>query len=146
MDELILQLKKVLANEFAFYLKAHQFHWNVEGSDFYQYHGLFGAIYEEVFESIDILAEQIRALGAYSPGSFTRFSELTEIEDQIEIPSSRSMIEKLLVDNAIVLASLERCFHLAEEQHRHGLSNVIADRQDAHSKHGWMLTATLKNR
>lgn len=146
MDELVQALKKVLANEFAFFLKAQNFHWNVEGPDFYQYHGLFGSIYEEVYGSIDVLAEQIRALGAYSPGSFARFSELSDIEDQVEIPSSKSMIEKLLVDNTIILEQLERCFELAEANHKHGLSDVIAARQDAHAKHGWMLSATLKNR
>jgi starvation-inducible DNA-binding protein len=146
MDELVQSLKKVLANEFAFFLKAQNFHWNVEGPDFFQYHGLFGTIYTEVYGSIDVLAEQIRALGAYSPGSFKRFSELADIEDQIEIPSARSMIEKLLTDNTVISAQLEQCFELAEANHKHGLSDVIAARQDAHAKHGWMLTATLKNR
>lgn len=146
MDELVRTLKKVLANEFAFFLKAQNFHWNVEGPDFFQYHGLFGSIYEEVYGSIDVLAEQIRALGAYSPGSFARFSELSDIEDQVEIPSARAMIEKLLVDNTIVLELLERCFELAEANHKHGLSDVIAARQDAHAKHGWMLSSTLKSR
>ncbi len=146
MDELIQELKKVLANEFAFFLKAQNFHWNVEGPDFFQYHELFGKIYTEVYDSIDVLAEQIRALGAYSPGSFTRFQQLADIEDQVEIPSSKSMMEILLADNDKIQANLERCFELAEAQHKHGLSDVIAGRQDAHAKHGWMLRATLKNR
>ena len=146
MDELITALKRVLANEFAFFLKAQNFHWNVEGPDFFQYHELFGTIYTEVYGSIDVLAEQIRALGAYSPGSFTRFSQLSDLEDQVEIPVARSMIEKLLTDNLVVLESIELCFELAERNHKHGLSDALAARQDAHSKHGWMLTATLKNR
>jgi len=146
MEELVVALKRVLANEFAFFLKAQQFHWNVEGPDFLQYHELFGKIYSEVYGSIDMLAEQIRALGAYSPGSFSRFAQLTDLEDQIEIPNARSMMEKLLTDNTVVLASIEQCFELAERNHKHGLSDVLAARQDAHSKHGWMLTATLKQR
>lgn len=146
MDELTAALKRVLANEFAFFLKAQNFHWNVEGPDFFQYHELFGTIYTEVYGSIDVLAEQIRALGAYSPGSFTRFSQLSDLEDQVEIPAARSMIEKLLTDNLIVLESIELCFELSERNRKRGLSDALAARQDAHSKHGWMLASTLKNR
>ena len=122
------------------------FHWNVEGPDFPQYHGLFGQIYDEVFGSVDVIAERIRTLGAYAPGSFTRFSQLADIEDQVEIPSARSMMEKLITDTDIVQASIKQCYDLAEQVGNHGLSNLMAERQDAHAKHLWMLTATLKNR
>lgn len=146
MDELVQALKKVLANEYAFALKALNFHWNVEGPDFLQYHDLFGKIYDEVYGSIDTIAERIRTLDAYAPGSFTRFQQLSDLEDQVEIPTARSMMEKLLADNAVVLRSIETCFELAEQSHVHGLSDLMAARQDAHAKHSWMLKATLKQR
>ncbi len=144
MDELVQALKTVLANEYAFALKAQNFHWNVEGPDFKQYHGLFADIYEEVYGSVDTIAERVRTLGAYAPGSFSRFSQLSEIEDQVEIPTARSMIQKLVDDTVIVLDSIVRCYALAEQTGNHGLSNLMAERQDAHDKHLWMLTATLK--
>ena len=146
MDELIAALKKVLANEYAFALKAQNFHWNVEGPDFLQYHELFAKIYDEVYGSVDIIAERVRTLGAYTPGSFTRFAQLSDIEDQVEIPTAKSMVEKLLTDTPVVLDSILRCYQLAERAGNHGLSNLMAERQDAHAKHQWMLTATLKNR
>jgi starvation-inducible DNA-binding protein len=145
MDELIQTLKKVLANEFAFYLKAQHFHWNVEGPDFKQYHELFGMIYEEVQGSIDPIAEEIRALDAYAPSSLARFADLADIEDEIKIPAANDMLKKLLEANEIVLTAIETCYELAEENHQHGLSNLLAERQDAHKKHGWMLRATLKD-
>jgi starvation-inducible DNA-binding protein len=144
MDELVQSLKAVLANEYAFALKAQNFHWNVEGPDFKQYHGLFGDIYEEVYGSVDVIAERVRTLGAYAPGSFSRFSQLTEIEDQVEIPTAKSMIQKLVDDTSIVLDSISRCYELAEAAGNYGLANLLADRQDAHAKHLWMLTSTLK--
>lgn len=146
MDELAQVLKKVLANHYAFSIKAQNFHWNVEGPDFSQYHDLFAKIYDEVYGAVDIIAERIRTLGAYAPGSFTRFSQLADIEDQVEIPNARSMIEKLLSDIDIIQKSIMTCYHLAEENMNHGLSNLMAERQDAFAKHAWMLTATLKNR
>jgi starvation-inducible DNA-binding protein len=146
MDELSQALKIVLANHYAYSLKAQNFHWNVEGPDFKQYHDLFGDIYEEVYSSVDIIAERVRTIGYYTPGSFRRYLELSQIEDQVEIPNSRSMIEKLLADISTVQTSIKVCYDLAEQNSNHGLSNLLAERQDAFAKHAWMLTATLKNR
>lgn len=146
MDELAQALKKVLANHYAFSLKAQNFHWNVEGPDFGQYHALFATIYDEVYGAVDTIAERVRTLGAYAPGSFARFSQLADIEDQVEIPNARSMIEKLLADISIVQTGIKICYDLAEQNANHGLSNLMAERQDAFAKHAWMLTATLKNR
>jgi starvation-inducible DNA-binding protein len=146
MDELSQALKIVLANHYAYSLKAQNFHWNVEGPDFKQYHDLFGDIYEEVYGSVDTIAERVRTIGYYTPGSFRRYLELSQIEDQVEIPNSRSMIEKLLTDISTVQTSIKVCYDLAEQNSNHGLSNLLAERQDAFAKHAWMLTATLKNR
>jgi starvation-inducible DNA-binding protein len=146
MDELVQAMKKSLADTFAFYLKAQGFHWNVEGPNFPQYHALFDTIYNEVYGSIDRFAEEIRAMDAYAPASFARFSELTSLEDEIQILNAQGMLAKLLADNDVVLSSLEQAYELAEVAHNHGLSNFLAERQDAHKKHAWMLKATLKQR
>ena len=146
MDELVQAMKKALADTFAFYLKTHGFHWNVEGRSFAQDHALFGTIYEEVYGSLDRFAEEIRTMDAYAPASFARFSELTTIEDEIKILNAQGMYEKLLADNSIVMASVEQAYELAEAAHNHGLSNFLAERQDAHAKHAWQLRATLKQR
>lgn len=146
MDELVQAMKKSLADTFAFYLKAQGFHWNVEGPNFPQYHALFDTIYNEVYGSIDRFAEEIRSLDAYAPASFARFSELTSLEDEIQILNAQGMLAKLLADNDIVLSSLEQAYELAEVAHNHGLSNFLAERQDAHKKHAWQLKATLKQR
>ena len=60
MSDLSKAAKIAFSSEFAFYLKAHNFHWNIEGPDFLEYHELFGKIYEEVYSSIDDFAEKIR--------------------------------------------------------------------------------------
>ena len=146
MDELTQALKIVLANHYAYVLKTQNFHWNVEGPDFFQYHGLFEKIYNEVDDSIDTIAERVRTLGAYAPASFRRYAELTQIEDQVEIPNAQTMIQMLLSDIEIVQSSIKVCYDLAEQNGNHGLSNLMAERQDAFAKHAWMLTATLKNR
>jgi starvation-inducible DNA-binding protein len=144
MNKLQESLKIAFASEFSFYLKAHYFHWNVEGENFQQYHELFGKIYEEVYSSIDDFAENIRKLGAYTPGSFTRFSMLTAIEDETSVPDARTMTEELLNDSNKMSELFKIIFKLSEEEGEYGLSDFIAARQDAHKKHSWMLRAMLK--
>jgi starvation-inducible DNA-binding protein len=136
--------KVAFASEFSFYLKAHNFHWNVEGPLFLQYHDLFGKIYEEVYASIDDFAEKIRAIGSYMPGSYTRFSMLSQIEDETEILDPTSMLRALYDDNEKMLVALKMLFDLSEQSGEHGFSDFIAGRMDAHRKHGWMLRASLK--
>ena len=143
MDELVKAMKIAFSTEFSFYLKAHYFHWNVEGSDFLEYHDLFGKIYEEVYGSIDAFAENIRKLGSYTPGSYTRLSMLTMIEDETNVLSKDEMLSELLIDNDKVLRVMKLVYDLAEREGQHGLSNFLAERLDAHQKHGWMLRASL---
>jgi starvation-inducible DNA-binding protein len=138
-------LKILLATEYAFSLKAQQFHWNVEGPDFAQLHEFFGNLYEEVYNnSIDRTAEYVRALGDYAPGSYERFSELTTIKGQTKIPRARLMIEELLANNGQMLDLLNETFSTAEQENQQGIVNFIAERIDAHQKHGWMLRSFLK--
>ena len=144
MDELQQAAKVAFATEYSFYLKAHNFHWNVEGSDFKQYHDLFGSIYEEVYGSIDAFAEQIRALGTYVPASYTRFSMLTQIDDETQILPRQAMVESLIVDNEKTVKILKLVFQQSEANQEYGFSDFIAGRIDAHRKHGWMLRASAK--
>jgi starvation-inducible DNA-binding protein len=136
--------KVAFASEFSFYLKAHNFHWNVEGPDFLEHHQLFGMIYEEVYSKIDDFAEKIRALGSYMPGSYTRFSMLSQIDDETDILSPGAMLHTLYEDNEKMLVTFKMAYDYAEQAGEHGFSNFLAERMDAHRKHGWMLRASLK--
>ena len=144
MDELEQALKKAQADTFAFYLKAHYYHWNVEGVNFSQYHSFLKDLYEEVFAAVDKIAEGIRTLDIYVPGSFSRFKELAAVQDETTIPSAMSMITRLNDDNEKVLDTLTKAYELAEEAKKYGISNIIQDRIEAHEKHGWMLRSIIK--
>ena len=107
MEELQKAAKIAFSTEYAFVIKAQNFHWNVESTDFLEYHDLFGKIYEEVYASIDDFAEKIRTTGAYVPASFTRFSMLTQIEDENNILSKELMTAELLKDNEKIIKILK---------------------------------------
>lgn len=144
METLQEMLKKVLADTFALYLKSHNFHWNVEGPNFVQYHEFFGNLYEELHGAVDPIAEHVRTLDVYAPGSFTRFLELTDIEDELNILTPQEMIRKLYDDNQIVLKTLNMCMKLAETFDKQGLMDFLAGRIDTHEKHAWMLRSLSK--
>jgi len=144
MEELQKAAKIAFASEFSFYLKAHFFHWNVEGINFRELHDLFGTIYEEVYGSIDDFAEKIRALGAYAPGSNSRFSMLSRIEDETDVLPAEQMVVELLQDSDNMVKILKRVYDIAEAAGEHGFSNFLAERMDAHRKHSWQLRATAK--
>ena len=143
---MIESAKVVMADTFKFYLRAHNYHWTVEGADFYQYHILLEKIYEEVFDAVDTIAEHIRAMGSFVPGSLGRFSELSKLDDEREQPNAMSMLYRLLQDNEMVLYNIKIAYDAAEAASNHGWSNFLAERMAAHKKHAWMLKSTLANR
>lgn len=143
---LVDSLKIALANNFALYLKAHYYHWNVEGPDFAQYHSFFGDFYGEVYGAIDVIAEQIRALNAYAPGSFERYLELSQITGEDRIIPASEMLRELEVGNQTMISSLMASYHLAEAAGELGLANFLQDRLDQHKKHAWMIRSFLKGR
>jgi starvation-inducible DNA-binding protein len=144
MNELQKAAKIAFASEFTFYLKAHFYHWNVEGIHFQELHSLFETIYTEVYGSIDEFAEKIRSLGAYAPGSNSRFNVLTAINDETEVLASEAMLAELLSDSDNMVKILKRVYDIAETAGEHGFSNFLAERMDAHRKHSWMLRASSK--
>ena len=133
MDKFTNQLKIAFASQYAFAIKAQNFHWNVEGSDFYQVYG-----------AVDAFAENIRKIKAYTPASLHRFSALTAIDDEIEVLDPSAMVAELLHDAEKMQEIMKVLFVEAENLGHHGLSNFLADRQDAFAKHAWFLRATAK--
>jgi len=141
MEELIEQMKVVLATTFSLYLKSHNYHWNVTGPNFGQYHDFFGELYEEIHGSIDTTAEEIRKLGGFAPGSFSRFSDLSVIADETAIPAAPVMFQRLAVDNEKAINELYKARQLAEQANAAGTLDYIESRIGVHEKHAWMLNA-----
>lgn len=136
---LVEELKKLLANTFSLYLKAQNYHWNVTGPNFAQYHEFFGDFYEEVHGAIDTTAEEIRKLGAFAPGALSRFSELGEIQDELTVPEAAIMFARLARDNDAVIKNLYIAREAADKIGAFGTVNFLEDRISTHEKHAWML-------
>ena len=137
-------LKILLASNFAYYLKAHAFHWNVEGPDFGELHKFFQKIYEDSYSAIDHIAEYIRYLDEYAPGSFDRYTELSTIAGQTKIPRARLMIEELLANTQQMIDILNTCFASAENENQQGIADFVSQRLSQHGKYYWQLRSYLR--
>jgi starvation-inducible DNA-binding protein len=144
MEQLIEQLKVILGTNFGLYLKAHNYHWNVEGSDFPQYHGFLDTFYTEVFAQNDPIAEHIRYLNAYAPGSFSRFLELSVVEEATTVPDALTMMTTLKMDNDRYIMQLRAGIVLADEAGEPAVGNFLQDLLGAHQKKAWMLRSITK--
>jgi len=138
------QLKVLLGSTFVVYTKTHGFHFNIEGSNFPQYHELLNKFYGQVYETIDVIGEYIRTLDVYTPETLTRMVELSIIEEQPMIPRAQLMIAELLADYEKMSDLAVQIFDVATEQNAQGIANYMAELQDLYTKQAWMLRATLK--
>jgi starvation-inducible DNA-binding protein len=143
MSPLSKELHALLSDVYTFQFRAHAYHWNVKGKDFYQYHEFFGEVYEDVASSVDHLAEQIRTLLCDAPMSLLEICQCTRIPDERVSSDPMDMTASLYRANTIVLENLNKAFSLANSVNKQGIADLLASRIDAHEKWGWQLRTTL---
>jgi starvation-inducible DNA-binding protein len=144
MSKLTEALSSLLGDAVTMYFQAHGYHWNVEGQDFSQYHALFESIYEDVYSSIDPIAENIRKLDQYAPFALKQFMSLRTFDFGAAQQSPSAMAKALLKSNVSIIASLNKTFKTAMDEDEQGIANFLAERIDMHSKWGWQLRASTK--
>lgn len=137
-------LKTLLASTYAYTIKVQFFHWNVEGPEFYQLHKFFQDIYEDSYSAVDTIAEEIRTLNEYAPGSFERFQELSQIMGQTKVPRGELMLEELLADSNVLIGILTQSFDAATAENHQDIANFMAERLAAHNKYKWQIQSFLK--
>ncbi|MEN8007922.1 MAG: Dps family protein [Candidatus Krumholzibacteriota bacterium] len=133
----------LLADSYALYLKTHNYHWNVTGPMFNTLHTMFQAQYEELALAVDDVAERIRTLGSYAPGSFREFGELSSLADAVENTSAVEMIKQLAADQLLVAESARKLGEVADSAGDDVTVDLAIRRQDVHQKNAWMLHSHL---
>lgn len=136
-------LSTLLADSYMLYIKTHNFHWNVEGPMFNTLHLMFMDQYTELWNALDLIAERIRALGEYAPGSYKQFAALTSIKESEKVPKATKMIEELLAGHEIVIQTARKLFPLAEDEHDEVSCDLLTQRLQIHEKTAWMLRSLL---
>jgi starvation-inducible DNA-binding protein len=138
-------LSKLLADSYTLYLKTHNFHWNVTGSQFAQLHLLFEQQYEELAQAVDLIAERIRALKFPAPGSYAAFLPLTSIKEATGVPKAKGMIQQLLDDHQTVAKTANLVVVAAETAKDQATLDLATQRLQVHEKTAWMLRSLLQN-
>jgi starvation-inducible DNA-binding protein len=137
-------LSKVLADTYLLYLKTHNFHWNVEGPMFQTLHVMFMEQYTEAWNAIDLVAERIRALGHYAPGTYKQYLKLGSIKETEGVPRAEQMVKLLIEALEAVVRTARSVLPLAERANDQPTLDVLTQRMDVHEKNAWMLRSLLK--
>lgn len=136
-------LAKLLANTYLLYLKTQNFHWNVRGEDFYEYHIMFEKQYTMLAEAVDEIAERIRALDFVTPASFAQFLQLTTLKETTGTLSSQQMLQQLLADHEQIIREGREMIKTAQGVNDEGSADLVIERLREHEKTAWMLRAFL---
>jgi starvation-inducible DNA-binding protein len=138
------QLSKLLADTYSLYLKTHSFHWNVTGPQFNSLHAMFEAQYNELWLAADEIAERIRTLDVFAPGSYSQFGKLSSIKEEPGVPEWKQMVNQLVEGHEIVANTARAAIKVADKAGDEGSADMLTGRLKAHEKTAWMLRSLLK--
>jgi len=138
------ELSKLLADSYTLYMMTHNFHWNVTGPMFNTLHTMFMTQYTEAWTALDAIAERIRALGHYAPGTYREFAKLSSISEPNKVPSANDMIHLLMEGNEAVAKTARTAFKQADAANDQPTADLLTQRLDVHEKNAWMLRSLLQ--
>lgn len=138
-------LSKLLADSYTLYLLTHNFHWNVTGPMFQTLHLMFESQYTELSLAVDLIAERIRALGAYAPGSYRAYAALSTIKEPDDVPAAKEMIRYLVSGQETVVRTAREMFPLVEKAGDESTADLLTQRMQLHEKTAWMLRSLLED-
>ena len=137
-------LSHLLADTYTLYLKTHYFHWNVTGPMFNTLHLMFEGQYNELALAVDLIAERIRSLDIYAPGTYSQFAKLTTIAKAKGVPKANDMIEELVSGHEAVCRTARSVFPAAEAASDEATADLLTQRLQLHEKTAWMLRSLLE--
>ena len=137
-------LSRLLADTYVLYLKTHNFHWNVEGPMFQTLHQMFMEQYTEAWNAIDLVAERIRSLGHYAPGTYKEYLGLARVKETPGVPKAEQMVRLLIEGQEAVVRAAREVLPLAERADDQPTLDLLTQRMHIHEKNAWMLRSLLK--
>lgn len=137
-------LSHLLADTYSLYLKTHYFHWNVTGPMFNTLHLMFEAQYTELALAVDLVAERIRSLDVYAPGTYSQFAKLTSIKESDGVPKANDMIAELVAGHEAVCRTARSVFPASDAASDEATADLLTQRLQLHEKTAWMLRSLLE--
>lgn len=137
-------LSKLLADSYSLYLKTHSFHWNVTGPQFNSLHTMFETQYNALWLAADEVAERIRTLDVFAPGSYSQFAKLSAIKEEAGVPDWKEMVSQLVEGHEIAAATARDTLKAANAVGDDGTADMVTGRLKEHEKTAWMLRSLLR--
>jgi starvation-inducible DNA-binding protein len=135
-------VQKVLNEMIVLAFVAQRAHWNVTGTDFEEYHALFGAIYEDIFGSVDAVAEEIRKMNVMVE-NLTSMVMSSSFKDDATSSDARTLTQDLLSKNMMLNETVLSAFTSCSEANEQGTADLLASRDGMHKKWSWQLRSSL---
>ncbi|WP_373689726.1 Dps family protein [Rheinheimera sp.] len=141
--EIVAGLAVLLADTYTLYLKTHNYHWNVTGPMFQGLHTLFETQYNELALAVDLIAERIRALGEFAPGSYREFARLTSIKEAEGHLKAEEMIKDLVQGQEAIAKTARSIVPVADKSSDEPTLDLLTQRMQVHEKNAWMLRSLI---
>ncbi|MDG9668136.1 DNA starvation/stationary phase protection protein [Hahella sp. CR1] len=142
-DSVADKLARVLADTYSLYLYTQYAHWNVRGMSFFALHELFEKQYKELAETIDDIAERMRAIGYKAPGTLSRMAEFSTIYPKEE-RTATALIKELISAHEGTVASCRKCIAAAQKAEDFATEDLMVNRLTSHEQAVWMLGSLLE--
>lgn len=137
-------LNEQVANLILFYVKLHNYHWFVKGTEFYRLHELFEDFYDEITEAYDEVAERMLMLEMKPVATLKDSLALATIKEGTGKESSREMVENVLNDFIHLNEKFKVALDAAEEAEDDVTADIMTTLRADFQKHIWMLREWLK--
>ena len=143
-EQIVAGLHVLLVNSYTLYLKTHNYHWDMTGPMFNTLHLMFEQQYTELAAAVDQIAERIRALGAFAPGSYTEYARLTSIPEDETVPDADTMIKNLVAGQETLARQARDVMATVGESRDEPTADLLTQRMQVHEKNAWMLRSLIQ--
>ena len=147
VEEISTELRRVLADVFALYLKTKNFHWHMTGRHFRDYHLLLDEQADQIFAMTDQIAERARKLGGRTIRSIGEISREQRLRDSDrDFLTAEEMLSELSTDNRELTRFLRLIHALCERYNDVATASLVEVWIDETERRTWFLAEILENR
>src|SRR5271163_860523 len=138
--EIAAELRHLLADTFALYLKTKNFHWHMTGRHFRDYHLLLDEQADQIFAMTDPVAERARKLGGITLHSISEVASQQRLKDNNgHHLAPKAMLSELYADNRQLTASLRDSHEVCERHNDVATASLIEVWIDETERRAWFL-------
>ena len=139
-------LNKDLSDVYLLVIKTKKYHWDVTGPQFRTLHQLWDEQYQILSETVDSIAERVRALGGYPVGTAEGFLKMATIKEHAgDVPAATDMVSNLVEDHEQIIRNLrDHVDQTGEDFGDQGTADFLTGLMEAHEEMAWMLRSFIE--